>query len=60
MPVARQAVKNTGSCVASECPLAGDHILQVMERLDSEAMEVPGEAFHPIQLLARSYGLQQD
>ena len=60
MPVARQAVKNTGSCVASECPLAGDHILQVMERLDSEAMEVPEEAFHPIQLLARSYGLQQD
>ncbi|MBL6934877.1 MAG: glycerol-3-phosphate dehydrogenase [Alphaproteobacteria bacterium] len=58
-PVARQAAKNAGSCVASECPLAGDHILQVMERLDSEEAETPEKAFHPIQLLARSYGLEQ-
>ncbi len=58
-PVARQAAKNAGSCVASECPLAGDHILQVMERLDSEETETPERAFHPIQLLARSYGLEQ-
>lgn len=63
-PIARQAAKNAGSCVASECPLAGDHILQVMERLDSGESDVPAEtpekAFHPIQLLARSYGLEQD
>jgi glycerol-3-phosphate dehydrogenase subunit C len=59
-PVARQAAKNAGSYVASECPLAGNHILQVMERLDSQETEVPDRAFHPIQLLARSYGLQQD
>jgi glycerol-3-phosphate dehydrogenase subunit C len=59
-PVARQAAKNAGLYVASECPLAGDHIIQVMERLDSQETEVPDRAFHPIQLLARSYGLQQD
>jgi glycerol-3-phosphate dehydrogenase subunit C len=55
-PVARQAAKNDKAFVASECPLAAAHILQGMAALDGEA-KTPGEAFHPIELLARAYGL---
>jgi glycerol-3-phosphate dehydrogenase subunit C len=55
-PVARQAAKNDKAFVASECPLAAAHILQGMAALDGEA-KTPGETFHPIELLARAYGL---
>jgi len=55
-PVARQAAKNAKAFLASECPLAGMHILQGMQVLDGEA-KPPAEAFHPIELMARAYGL---
>jgi glycerol-3-phosphate dehydrogenase subunit C len=55
-PVARQAAKNAKAFIASECPLAATHILQGMERLEGEA-KPPAEAFHPIELFARAYGL---
>ena len=55
-PVARQAAKNDKAFVASECPLAAVHILQGMAALDGEA-KPPAEAFHPIELFARAYGL---
>lgn len=54
-PVARQAVSADKAFVASECPLAGEHIVQGMERLD--AAKAPQHAWHPIQLFARAYGL---
>ena len=57
-PVARQAAKNETPYIVSECPLARDHILQGMERLDANA--TPPEvktAQHPIQLIAAAYGL---
>jgi Fe-S oxidoreductase len=54
-PVAQQMVKSGKGCVASECPLAGAHILQGMERI--EGAVVPSESLHPIQILARAYGL---
>jgi glycerol-3-phosphate dehydrogenase subunit C len=54
-PVARQAIASGKAFVASECPLAGEHIVQGMERLD--ASKAPEHAFHPIQLFARAYGL---
>ncbi len=54
-PVARQAAKAGKAFVASECPLAGDHILQGMERLDTEVSVE--QAHHPIELVARAYGL---
>jgi glycerol-3-phosphate dehydrogenase subunit C len=57
-PVARQALKSGKKHVVSECPLAGMHILQGMERLkDDENPTVPEQAPHPIQLMARAYGL---
>ena len=54
-PVARAAVESGAAYVASECPLAADHILQGM------SMAAPGEvgaqACHPIELMARAYGM---
>jgi glycerol-3-phosphate dehydrogenase subunit C len=55
-PVAKQAAKNAKAFLASECPLAGMHIVQGMEALDGGA-KTPAEAFHPIELMARAYGL---
>jgi glycerol-3-phosphate dehydrogenase subunit C len=53
-PVARQALKNGKPFIASECPLAGIHIVQEMEILDGDAA-IPPEAVHPIELFARAY-----
>jgi glycerol-3-phosphate dehydrogenase subunit C len=57
-PVARKAVENVPKYVVSECPLAGMHILQGMERIakkDEALPEIPKHAPHPVQLLAKSY-----
>lgn len=53
-PVARQAAKNGAGFVMSECPLAGVHIQQGIERLDGEDPK-PTLVTHPIQILARAY-----
>lgn len=57
-PVARKAIENAPKYVVSECPLAGLHILQGMERLaekEDSPPEIPEHAPHPVQLIARSY-----
>ncbi|MGE3475535.1 MAG: (Fe-S)-binding protein [Rhodospirillaceae bacterium] len=62
---ARQTVRRTADAnkafVASECPLAGKHIAQGFEKLDSDTNKgAPHErqrAFHPIEILAKAYGL---
>jgi glycerol-3-phosphate dehydrogenase subunit C len=60
-PVARSAVKNGKAYLASECPLAGEHIVQGIERLDAdEKTELPKQiehSIHPVELFARAYGL---
>ena len=55
-PVARQARDAAKGIVTSECPLAGVHISQGIDRLGGEAAK-PELVRHPIQILARSYGL---
>jgi glycerol-3-phosphate dehydrogenase subunit C len=55
-PVARQAVKNGNAIVASECPLAGEHIVQGMALLDGATPRVD-HAVHPIEIFARAYGI---
>jgi glycerol-3-phosphate dehydrogenase subunit C len=55
-PVARQATREPKPHVASECPLAGMHILQGMELLAS-GEKLPPRAEHPIELFARAYGI---
>jgi glycerol-3-phosphate dehydrogenase subunit C len=55
-PVARDASRAGKAYVASECPLAGLHILQGMERIEG-APSPPDTAPHPIELFAKAYGL---
>lgn len=56
-PVARQA-KDLGSrFVASECPLAADHILQGIERQLDDDQDAPARSYHPVELFAMAYGL---
>jgi glycerol-3-phosphate dehydrogenase subunit C len=54
-PVARQAAQNAAGFVTSECPLAGVHIAQGIEKLAGDTPR-PQLVTHPIQLLARAYG----
>ena len=53
-PVMRDAVKAGNPYIVSECPLAGAHILQGMERIDGA--DPPDRAPHPIELFAKAYG----
>ena len=53
-PVMRDAAKAGNPYIVSECPLAGAHILQGMERIDGAG--APDRAPHPIELFARAYG----
>ena len=53
-PVARQAKDSGKRHVSSECPLAGAHILQGIERQGGNPPEI---APHPIELFARAYGV---
>jgi glycerol-3-phosphate dehydrogenase subunit C len=55
-PVARQALKNAKSLLSSECPLAGMHIAQEMQMM-ADGQSVPDRALHPIELMARAYGI---
>ena len=50
-------LKNDTSFVASECPLAADHLMQVMEITAGDQKPKPARANHPIELFARAYGL---
>ena len=54
--VIRQAAESGRAYIASECPLAGDHIVQGMERFNA-GTTAPKRAHHPIELMAMSYGI---
>jgi glycerol-3-phosphate dehydrogenase subunit C len=53
-PVAAQALKAKNRLVLSECPLAGEHILQGIKKLDETAVAATA---HPVEIFARAYGL---
>ena len=55
-PAARQAKAGGKAHLASECPLAGEHVAQGMDRL-GEGDGQASHAVHPIELLAQAYGL---
>jgi len=55
-PVIRQAAESGRAYLASECPLAGEHIVQGMERVGTGRAR-PTRAHHPIELMAMSYGI---
>ncbi|HLG47707.1 MAG TPA: heterodisulfide reductase-related iron-sulfur binding cluster [Reyranella sp.] len=54
-PAAQAALKNNTSHVASECPLAAEHLMQVMELEAGETKPKPFRADHPIEIFARAY-----
>ena len=59
-PVARQAIEVQRSTIVSECPLAALHILQGMHQIGAESADqcdIPDVAPHPIEILAKAYGL---
>jgi len=56
-PVARQAKDFGARFIASECPLAADHILQGIERQLDDGQSAPARSYHPVELLALAYGL---
>ncbi len=55
-PVARSVAQSGRGYVTSECPLAGLHIAQGVDRLNAETPK-PALVAHPIQLLAQAYGI---
>jgi glycerol-3-phosphate dehydrogenase subunit C len=55
-PAMRQAIRNATKYVVSECPLAGLHLAQGIERL-AESDTMPQIPSHPIVLFARAYGI---
>ena len=58
-PAAQAALKNNTSHVASECPLAAEHLVQVMEMAEGQETSKPFRADHPIEIFARAYGLKE-
>lgn len=55
-PVARQAKQSGSGYLTSECPLAGVHIRQGMDRAQGDQTQ-PTLVSHPIQMLAWAYGI---
>tara|TARA_B100000686_G_scaffold279221_1_gene299706 strand:+ start:564 stop:1211 length:648 start_codon:yes stop_codon:yes gene_type:complete len=56
---ARQAMQNGSSFVASECPLACDHLRQGIEKLKPD--EVLQSKFgHPLELFAKACGIKEE
>ncbi|MBU6443625.1 MAG: glycerol-3-phosphate dehydrogenase [Alphaproteobacteria bacterium] len=60
-PVFRAAAAQARGHIASDCPLAGMHIVNgAREAASKEGKELPvREAEHPIEIFARAYGLKE-
>ena len=57
-PTARKALESGAKYIVSECPLAREHILQGIEKLDEEnTLKNVYSVQHPVQILAHAYGL---
>ncbi len=56
-PVVKQVQKGAKQHLASECPLAGMHIVQGLEMAD-EKHQTPKVSKHPIELFAQAYGIE--
>jgi len=59
-PVFRQVVKQARGHIASDCPLAGLHIVENARALaEKDGVTVATKAEHPIEILARAFGLTE-
>ena len=54
-PAARNMAKDSPDYMVSECPLAGPHLQQIME--SQNAPKIPERVGHPIEIMAKAYGL---
>ena len=54
----RTIVRQGKAHVASECPLAAKHLIQGVEEM-GEAETLPPGPWHPVELIAKSYGLTE-
>lgn len=57
-PVAKAALTHNNTRVLSECPLAGEHILQGLEALDASVTQFTTD--HPILVMAQAYNWTKD
>ena len=59
-PVAKRVREAGRAYLVSECPLAGKHIVQGVEKLDEDGETVSGgRSYHPVELMARAYGIAE-
>jgi glycerol-3-phosphate dehydrogenase subunit C len=56
-PAARQAARDNKAVLSSECPLAALHLQQGVAAAERDEGAKPPETLHPIELMARAYGL---
>ena len=54
-PAARAIAKTKAGHLVSDCPLAAEHLMQVLEQSGESE---PSHCSHPITLLAKAYGLE--
>lgn len=57
-PVAKRVEEAGKAYLASECPLAGKHIVQGVDKL-GEGATAGGRSYHPVELMARAYGIAE-
>jgi glycerol-3-phosphate dehydrogenase subunit C len=55
-PVARKIANSGKTHLASECPLAGTHIVQGLEKQSDDGRPAHAHSRHPIELMAQAYG----
>lgn len=56
-PVARAASEQGKTFIASECPLAGKHVVQGAKKIAGDSLKVD-HSTHPIEIFAKAYGLK--
>jgi glycerol-3-phosphate dehydrogenase subunit C len=61
-PVFRAAAQQARGHIVSDCPLAAQHIVQQVDEISERDgnMAMVREAEHPIEIMARAYGLLED
>jgi len=58
-PVFRAAMQQNRGHIVSDCPLAAQHIVQNVNKETAKDGAAPREAEHPIEIVARAFGLTQ-
>ncbi len=53
----RAALRSGNQHLVSDCPLAARHLVAGMRKLAEEGQSPPAVAEHPIEILAKAYGL---